>query len=192
MAPPSNLTTKSGKAPDLEEIKRRLTTLANLQVLVGVPEDQSERQEEAPGGMTNAALAYIHDQGMPEQNIPQREFMRPGIEDIQDEVTRRLKGMAKTAITETEDRMAQQATSLGLRAASSIKARINEGIPPPLAESTLAARARKGRKGAKDELQSRREGNPPSTASAKPLIDSGQLRNSITYVIRSRGGNPNG
>lgn len=177
----------SRKGPDLPTIERRIRKLANLQVLVGVPSDQSERDDGS--GMTNAALAYIHDNGAPEQNIPPRPFMRPGIDSIQPEITRRLKKMAKAAVTETGEVMAQQATALGLRAKLAIQNKINEGIPPPLSEATLRRRAAKGRKGAKEELNRRGEGEAPGTALAKPLIDTGQLRNSINYVIRDRGGN---
>lgn len=170
--------------PDLPTIAKRLKQLADLQVLVGVPSDESARDDES--GLTNAALAYIHDQGMPEQGIPQREFMRPGIDSIQPEITRRLKQMAKAAVTDEGDSMANQATALGLRAKLAIQNKINEGIPPPLAAATLRMRAAKGRKGAKAELEARRQGEAPSVANAKPLIDSGQLRNSINYVLRSR------
>jgi hypothetical protein len=75
---------------------------------------------------------------------------------------------------------------VGLRVATSIKKKINEGVPPPLSEYTLRERARRGRKGAKQELANRASGMAPSTQLAKPLIDTGELRNSITYVIRSR------
>jgi len=77
----------------------------------------------------------------------------------------------------------------GLTAKLSIQNKINEGIPPPLATSTVAARAREGRKGAQLELANRRAGIPASTTLAKPLIDTGQLRNAVNYVIRRRSRN---
>lgn len=177
-----------GRGPSLEKIKERIALLADLQILVGVPSDNKDREEDDESGMTNAALAYVHDNGAPEQNIPPRPFMRPGIESVQPEIRRRLLKMAKDAVTKPGDSMAQQATAIGLRAKLAIQNKINEGIPPPLAESTLRRRAAKGRNGAQDELQRRREGEAPGTDLAKPLVDSGQMRNSINYVIRSRKG----
>lgn len=184
---PKNLRITPGKGPSLEKIRDRLNQLADLQVLVGVPADETERDDDE-SGLTNAALAYIHDNGAPEESIPPRPFMRPGIESIKPEIQRRMAKMAKAAVTSNEDVMAQQATALGLRAKLAIQNQINEGIPPPLADSTLRRRASKGREGAKEELKRRREGEAPGTELAKPLIDSAQMRNSINYVLRSRKG----
>jgi len=74
----------------------------------------------------------------------------------------------------------------GLAAQSSVRALISSGIGPALSEATLRNRARRGRKGAKEELASRAAGQQPSTELAKPLIDTAQYRNSITYVLRKR------
>jgi hypothetical protein len=57
----------------------------------------------------------------------------------------------------------------GLIAESSVRKKINEGPFEPLAPKTLQERKRRGRTG------------------EKPLIDTGQLRNSVTYVIRPKG-----
>lgn len=181
---PKNLRINRGKGPNLGQISQRIRTLADLQILVGVPSDQTNRDD----GLTNASLAYIHDNGAPEENIPPRPFMRPGIEAAMPQIRRRMAKMARTAVSEAADSMAAQATAIGLTAKLAIQNKINEGIPPPLAESTLRQRAAKGRKGAQEELKARREGEAPGTTLAKPLIDTGQLRNSINYVLRSRKG----
>lgn len=181
---PKNLKINAGKV-EFSGLVSRMRTLADLQILVGVPEDQTQREDDQVG-MTNAALAYIHDNGAPEQSIPPRPFMLPGIESVKPELERRLKKMAKTVVTDQVGVMAAQATAIGLRAKVAIQNKINEGIPPPLAESTLRQRASRGRKGAQEELKSRREGNPAGTILAKPLIDTAQMRNSVNYVIRSR------
>src|SRR5260363_213287 len=65
-------------------------------------------------------------------------------------------------------------------------AKMTEGPFKPRAESTLQARARRGRIGAAIELERRRRGHTPENANAKPLIDTGQLRKSITYVVRKK------
>ncbi|MXC79275.1 hypothetical protein FQZ92_28365, partial [Escherichia coli] len=51
----------------------------------------------------------------------------------------------------------------------------------PLADSTVEARARRGRKGATLELARRAAGESPGTDLAKPLIDTGQYRRAITH-----------
>lgn len=56
----------------------------------------------------------------------------------------------------------------------------------PLADSTVEARARRGRKGATLELARRAAGESPGTDLAKPLIDTGQYRRAITHVVRDK------
>ncbi len=56
----------------------------------------------------------------------------------------------------------------------------------PLADSTVEARARRGRKGAKAELARRAAGESPGTDLVKPLIDTGQYRRAITHVVRDK------
>ncbi len=59
----------------------------------------------------------------------------------------------------------------------------------PLADSTLAARARRGHKGAAQELENRKAGLAPDNANARPLIDTGIYRRAITYVVRKKNAN---
>jgi hypothetical protein len=59
----------------LEDIRAMHPGLASTEVLVGFPEDTTERDKEGDDparerGITNAALGYIHDQGVPEVGIP--------------------------------------------------------------------------------------------------------------------------
>ena len=156
----------------------------NNEVLVGVPRDESARQTNE---MNNATLAYIHDKGSPAANIPARPFMDPGIKDVQDKIAKQLAQGAKGLLVQNDASVIN--TSLnraGLIAQNSIKRVINNGIAPALALSTLQARARRGRKGAKTEIASREAGNEATLTNAKPLVDTGQLRNSITYVVNKK------
>ena len=177
----------------LADLMASLTTLANSEVLVGFPEETTERGdaeeiEESKGPITNAALGYIHDNGSPEVNIPARPFMIPGIENAKEAVTDKLGQMARAVVTKGAgaDRVAQGFEQVGSIAELAIKNKINEGIPPPLSEYTLQERARKGRKGAKEELALRAKGEEPGTQLAKPLVDTAQMRNSVKYVVRAR------
>lgn len=176
---------------NLDAMVKSLLILADVEVLVGFPEDTTIRDADpadtAPRDITNASLAYIHDNGAPEQNIPARPFMMPGIESAKDAVTAKLSEII-TAVSQgrSPDVVERGLTQVGLIAKLAIQNKINEGIPPPLAASTLRARARKGRKGAQAELNSRGQGNDPGMVDAKPLVDTGQMRNAVNYVIRSR------
>lgn len=173
------------KGKGLDEVRDSIRKLAEQEVLVGFPVETTER-DEAQEGITNAALGYIHDNGMPEQNIPARPFMGPGIARARDAISRGLYAAARRTLMGIPGAAEAGLHMVGLKAKLAIQNTINEGVPPPLADSTLRRRAAKGRKGAILELENRAKGEAPSTALAKPLIDSGQLRNAVNYVIRSR------
>lgn len=176
-------------ADHVDEVRAMLELLSRREVLVGFPEDSSAREvspDEDPD-ITNAALGYIHNTGMPEQNIPARPFMEPGLEEAKDAITRKLAKTAKRVLKrEGLIAIEQGFTEVGLAAQFALRRKINEGVPPPLSEYTLRQRAKKGRKGAQKELDRRAQGEAPSTQFAKPLIATGQLRNAINYVIRPR------
>ena len=76
---------------------------------------------------------------------------------------------AKAARAAAEGRLSQVATALhaaGLIAQASVRNEITSGAFTPLSARTLAERQARGRTG------------------TKPLVDTGQYRNSITYVVR--------
>lgn len=148
-----------------DKFKGVLAGLKHLQsdVLVGVPAENGVRRDGE--GMTNAALAYIHDNGSAAANIPARPFMRPGIIEAHEKITGALKKGANEALSGNAGGVQRALNVAGLTAQSSIRAKINSGIEPALSPRTLAARGRKG---------------------TKPLIDTGQLRNSINYVVRKK------
>lgn len=149
-----------------------LGKLSSQEVLVGVPNDTTTRKADEEDGekppMNNATLAYIHDNGSAAANIPARPFMVPGIQEAKPKMVEYFKDAGKSVLVREAESIDKELHKVGLTAQSAIRAKINEGPPPALADSTLAARARKGRK------------------SKKPLVDTGQLRNSINYVIRKK------
>lgn len=172
-------------------IRDSIRALADREVLVGFPEDTSQRQDD-PTGPTNAALGYIHDHGAPEQSIPARPFMIPGMRAVRDRVTSMLQRTAKRVVIDKSAlNVDMEMEKVGLVVATSIKREINEGVPPPLAEATLRGRMARGpgssvAQGAFWELAWRDAGAPASTEIAKPLIDTGQLRNAVNFVVRSK------
>lgn len=168
-------------------VLRAIEALTRSEVLVGVPGDATKRKE---GGITNASLAYIHEFGSPGANIPARPFLRPGIQEGMPEIIAKLRGAALKALANLDDPEAAQKAlvAVGLTAQNAVRRYINRGVPPPLKASTLRGRlAGKGpKKGARAELARRAAGGAPGIDLAKPLIHTGQLRNSITFIIRSK------
>lgn len=165
-----------------QKVLSGLRELARSRVMVGIPSDKAGRKE---GEITNAALGYIHENGAPEVNVPARPHLLPGVRAVQDSST--IPGLRLALVYALDGRpeaVGRQLHRVGLRASISVKATINAGVPPPLAVSTLRRRAARGRKGAAKELANRAAGLAASTQLAKPLIDTAQLRNAYTYVVR--------
>lgn len=176
-----------GMAALVEQLKE----LASLEVLVGFPEDTAHRDTDE--GPTNPQIAYIQDQGAPEQHIPARPFMKPGIESVQAKLAYKLRRTITAVLENKSDALQIGLTQVGITAVLGIQNKINEGIPPPLAEATLRGRLRSkrrdgagARKGAAIELDRRWDGQVPSVEFAKPLVDTAQLRNAVSYAIRRR------
>src|SRR5580698_4403862 len=132
-------------ADHVAEVAAGIHLLASTKVMVGVPADKSERKN---GTINNAALAFIHDKGAPEANIPPRPFMVPGIEKVQDKIVEGLVEAGKIALDGKPAGVERQFIRVGMVARDSIKERINSNIPPPLALSTVLGRIRR-RKGLK-------------------------------------------
>lgn len=180
---PTAISLKFGAAVKVDRIKDLLEDLLNLakkQVLVGVPESTDAR-EDSPIG--NAALAYIHDQGSPLANIPQREFMRPGIRNAQERINKELFQVAKAYLDDDEAKIDLHLHKAGLIAVSSIKSVINEGEGfAPLKRGTTLARLRQ-RKAAKKWEKEKREA---TMETMHPLVNTGELRNSIVYSIEEK------
>ena len=156
----------------LKTITAAMGTLERNQVLVGIPAQNAPRTaaeaKAQDAKINNAALGYIHNFGLPSKNIPQRQFLEPGILNASDGISVRMEKAAQGALDGDSTAVKNNLSATGIIATSSVKMKISSNIPPPLAESTLAARRRRGRTG------------------TKTLIDTGQLRNSISFVIRPK------
>lgn len=186
---------KSGLTTTLDNTAkffRSIDLLIGTKVMVGVPEDKSARQDAT--GISNAALAYIHEHGEPTVHIPARPFMVPGIERVKGDSIDLLKTAAEKALDGDPAAVERQLNRVGLLNQASIRGVITEGIPPPLAASTIAGRIRrvKGKKRRDSIAAALAAGTPESRQGGveglfTPLVVTGQLRNAITYVLRRVG-----
>jgi hypothetical protein len=149
-----------------DKLENSIKRLTGKDVLVGIPEDETQREE--ADGITNAMLAYIHDTGSPSQNIPARPFMDPGIKDAKSRIVARLKKMGEDTLDGNTSAVDKGLDAIGLIAVSAIRAKITSGPFAPLSPSTIRARLRRGFTG------------------EKPLIVTTQLRNAINYVVRKK------
>lgn len=184
------------KVDKIKDLAASIAALSDRRVMVGFPKETSERGE--GDEISNAELGYIHNYGAPEANIPQREFMEPGIASIQDALIEGLKQAAIAALT-SDVPVSRNAGipaldkwlhRIGLQAQAAIKNTIRAGLSPELAEATVAARI--ARRKSKAWRRKRWDmvnaniaaGKAPGAGIFTPLIDTAAMLNAITYVIR--------
>jgi len=193
---------------DIESLLSELNALSKNRVLVGVPSEKSAREfsvEEwedrkknpIKDKITNAQLAFIHDRGSPKMNIPARPFMKPGIAKAQDQINREFKAAAMAKLDGKESQVQEKLHRAGLIAQNSIRNVIRRGEGfVPLKRGTLLARTRKRAyawyqlskaemEGASKAQKAAMRGakREATMGSFKPLIDTGALLKSISYVV---------
>lgn len=137
-------------------------------VLIGIPEDESAREN---GEFGNAAILAINTFGSEAAGIPPRDVLGKGIKNAQGDIVKEFKRGAVDALSRGAAALETSYNRVGTIASNSCKRVINDqdGIAPP-SEATLKAR--------KYITQSGFKGT-------KALLVTGQMRNAITYVLRS-------
>lgn len=169
-----------------QSILDALKAIGKKEVLVGIPKEDSQR-EDVPFG--NAGIGYLNEYGSAAQNIPPRPHLTPGVKSVEDQTVPALK-VAAQAVLEGKDSAAMSALNqAGRLAVQGVHRFIKAADFTPLADSTVEARARRKRKGAKAELARRAAGESPGTALAKPLYDTGKYLAAITHVVRDKDAN---
>ncbi|EAA5836774.1 hypothetical protein T071_01200 [Salmonella enterica subsp. enterica] len=188
---------KSGvtiRADNAQSILDALKSLTKKDVLVGIPAEDSDR-DDVPFG--NAGIGYINEYGSPAQNIPPRPHLVPGVKSVEDQTMPQLKAAAQAALEGDASGAERALNQAGSLAANGVRRYMTITGLTPLADSTVEARARRGRKGAKAELARRSadgrlnainpdSGQLISNENVRPLIDTGQYRRSITHVVRDK------
>lgn len=144
---------------DTDRGYRELVKRAQLsgQILVGIFAEEGEKEYEA--GTSVLDVAFWNEFGT--EKIPARSFLRAWFDENQDKIREAVKRMAE-AVLKGRYTARQAKELLAQTFVAQIQRRIAIGIPPPNAPATVT---RKG--------------------SSTPLIDTGQLRSSITYKVES-------
>lgn len=124
-------------------------------VKVGLPAGSANY----PDGTSVFLVGAVHEFGSEDGRIPERSFLRGTMRAKQRELDAIAETVAKK-VTRSGGTFEQGLNMLGSVLAAAIQEAIADGIPPPNAPSTIA---RKG--------------------SSKPLIDTGHLRQSITWKV---------
>lgn len=140
----------------------RLRRAAGARVRVGVLEEATKATREEEGSpLTLLEVAAIHEFGAPAAGIPQRSFIRAGVDTQLAEIQRVQRALAGQTIRGATT-LDVALDRLGAKVAALLQNRIAAGIDPPNSPATIA---RKG--------------------SSKPLVDTGQLKAAITWRVLS-------
>lgn len=118
--------------------------------------------ERVPGtDFDMVTLAAVHEFGSPAAGVPERSFIRRTFEQKRDELAQVCGLLAREIITKGMDPLKALAR-LGAWGAAEVKKTITqgEGVPPPNAPSTVAAKG-----------------------SDRPLVDTGRLVGSINFEV---------
>lgn len=154
---------KPGKVivKDRGYIKRIMNqrALKGWKASVGVHGSEASRDAAEQGEPDNVQLAVWHEFGTSNGHIPERSFLRSAFDKNQRKYER-LMGMQTGLVIDGVQTPKGAVSVVAERMVADIVNGINRGIPPPNAPSTIEAKG-----------------------SSKPLIDTGQLKGSITYVV---------
>lgn len=149
----------------LAQLKAVYDELAKKQIKVGFFE-----HSKYPDGTPIAYVAAIQELGYPAGGIPPRPFMRPAMTEHRQEYSQ-LTGRAVKAAVNGRITVTDGLTQIGAKAAGDVKMAIKAVTMPPLDDATVAARARRHSKG---------------KATGKPLVDSGLMLQSVTFVVEDK------
>jgi len=160
----------------VKQFKETMEALIKKNVYVGIPQENTKRDDietkdgASPSPITNAQLGYLHEHGSEAAHIPPRPFLKPGIEEAGPEVARILGQAAITTQTSADD-VDVALNKAGQKTRDTVKSRIQQSTDlKPLSPITKKIRATR--------KKNRR------TGVMKPLIDTSQMLNSITYVVK--------
>lgn len=183
------------KRDGMAALRKAVAAFERERVLVGIPEKTTERDNTDGSPLTNAAIGKILDEGAPANNLPARPWLRPGVDSNKDKIASRYEGAAKRLLAGDTGALKTAHQIVGQETADAVKLKIESGPFAPLAPGTVAGRARqrgtKRRASETEYLRLVKQGVSPAAAQAaagiQPLINTGQLRNAVTFVVRPRG-----
>lgn len=143
------------------EMLTRARALDALTIRVGILADTPKRTRSGQKGgkLSLVEVAFLHEFGAPAAKIPQRSFIRATVDKHAAEI-RDLQVKLATTVLAGKMTVETAAGLLGAKVAAWCQNAISDGIPPALAPATIARKK-----------------------SSKPLVDTGQLKSSITWQV---------
>lgn len=144
--------------PAIEELRRRVAAGEHM-VKIGLPDNPAKAHDGTDSDLTLGEVARINEFGSNDGRIPERPAFRMGIVHGMKHFNR-LNKRNLLLVAEGKKPLQQALQELGLMGAARVKIEIRQGDFEPNAPSTIA---KKG--------------------SSRPLIDTAQMRQSVTFEV---------
>lgn len=140
----------------------------NNSVYVGIQQKDTTRDGD---DVTNAELLFIHTNGSPARNIPARPVIESAIKDSSAQLSKIMLRAAQYALQGKFAEATKQLHIAGTRGRDVSKLWFTnpKNHWPPNAPSVIKEKLKKG------------------STDPKPLIDTGELRNAISYFVKTKG-----
>lgn len=145
----------------------RIQDFGKYQVRVGVPAEKSARNDGSE--LNNAQIAAVNEFGSRDGKIPERSFLRAGLIENRKKHAR-LMGQAARRVSEGMETPAVALGRVGIIAAADVRKKISTG---PFQENADSTKKKKMRDNSGETI--------------KPLIDHGQLIQSISSQVKKGG-----
>lgn len=166
---------------------KKVKELMKKEVLVGIPESTSPRKK---GAINNAALLFIHTHGSPLHNIPARPLIEPALSEREnaDRIAEDLKAVIEKVVEGNTDGATRLLTITGKDAVKMIRNWFSDPRNnwPPNQPKTVKAKIKKKKMSKAKRTQLLEAYEAGDSGIDQPLIDTGELRKSITYVVRDK------
>lgn len=151
---------RKSKNGGLEDLQKRMKDARGRSVVkVGIQETAGAHTGEGDTGLSVADVGSFHEFGT--DTVPQRSFIRAPIQDNKQDLQTLQRKLLRDVMLGGKS-TGEALAIIGEKAQSDMVAAINAGIEPGLEQTTIDAKG-----------------------SSTPLIDSGQLKQSIRYKVET-------
>ena len=155
---------------------RAVDFIKNHDVYVGIEDDADRENKDGTVNtdVTNAELLYIHTNGSQKRNIPARPVIEPAIKKDSERLHKMMANAADYAFKGNTGKAIEELKKVGMRGQNASRAYFydeDNGWPPDKPETI------------RRKMKGKPKGYEPRT-----LIDTSQLKNAITYFVKTKGG----
>lgn len=173
------------QAKESKDIYNKLKSLRKIEILVGIPEQKTNRIEQK---VTNAYLLALHTKGSPLTGLPARPVIEPALtaQGNSDRIVQDLRKIAELVLNNQLTEAKRHMAITGQDAVNMIRDWFEDPRNgwEPIKPETVAAKLRKTKKSLKKRQQLVEDYIAGEEGINQALVDTGQMKKAITYILR--------